>query len=1047
MLKLKTLLSVLLLILCSSAYAQTRTITGKITGAGSLPVSAATITEKGTRNSKVTDENGDFSITVTTANPVLVISSVGYGTKEFPVQAGSDVLNGSLETSKGELNEVVVTALGITRTSKSLVYTTQVIKPAELTGVRDANNVLNSLSGKVANATISQGSGGVGSGARIVLRGNRSIQGDNNALIVVDGVPIDNSTYSSPSGDFGAVQGSDGASSINPDDIESMTVLSGASAAALYGSQAGNGVIVITTKKGSRGKTTVGLNSGVQFESIFQTPKFQNSYGQGNDGKYVYSDSAETIVDPTFGDSWGPKMTGQPWTNYLGGQTTYSAHPNNVKDFFRTGASFNNSVSVSGGGEKGQTYVSYTNNSLQGVVPLNNLLRHTITVRQSNQISKIFSTDAKITYLNEVTSNRPRTGEENSPVMDIYNTPRNLSTAELKQYSSLSNIGVAEPTPYPSPLTSIYQNAYWMLNETAINQSRDRIMGFLSLKAQFLPWLSFTGRANLDKTMDKISSQYAQGTLLWAVKPGGHFDQQNITTTQKWFDGIFEGVNNIGKDFKINYHVGGIFQDRISDQLTNTADGLNVTNKFSLNYATTPSIVQTGEEVQTEAAFAQATISWRDAVFVDGSFRNDWDSRLPKPYTFQYYSLGASAIISDLVKLPTAISFLKAKLNYAQVGNGGQFGLLTTPFTYSQGAGNGYLQRGTTLPFPTLQPEIVKSLEAGLDFKFLSDRLGIGITYYKSNSSNQLLKINLPVGTGYSNQYINAGNIQNQGFEITVSATPMQSKDFSWNIAFNLGLNRNKVIKLTDSLKEVFVTGDNRSATPRIRTGSAYGDLVSYKWIKNAQGQYRVNPDGTPLTTYSTGEDQDYIGNFNPRATLGLTNSFRYKAFSLRVLIDGRVGGVIVDGTEMNLAFSGITKGTDKYREGGWVLGGVDSAGKSVTTAIDAQQFWQTASGKRYGVGQFFAYDATNFRLREVSLGYDIPVGQGTFVKGARISAIARNLFWIYRGKSILNIPGLGARKMEMDPDISQGNGNYQGVQYGSMPSTRSYGFNLQVTF
>ncbi|MGH2648105.1 MAG: SusC/RagA family TonB-linked outer membrane protein [Ginsengibacter sp.] len=1018
-------------------FAQNAPVTGTVTDATGKGIQGINVIIKGKAKGTVTKEDGSFSIAAPT-NATLVFSGIGYAEQDIAL-GGRNSVNVSLTQKQSELAEVVVTALGITRQSKTLVYATQSVKPAELTGVRDPNNMLNSLTGKIANAVILQGSGGPGSGAKITLRGNRSIQGSNNALIVVDGVPIDNSTYSAAGSDFGSVQGTDGASNINPDDIASVTVLRGASAAALYGSQAGNGVIVITTKKGSKDKMSVSVNSGAVFESPFALPKVQNAYGQGSGGS----------IDSAAGASWGAKMSGQSFVNFLGNPASYSSQPDNIKDFFRTGVSLNNSISVSGGNEKAQTYLSYTNKDIQGIIPRNNLVSHNIDLRITNQVSKKFSTDAKVTYVNEDIKNRPRTGEENAPVIDIYSIPRNLSDADAKQYQFINNVGV--PTPYanyPSTNTGIYQDPYWMIYNTALNQTRDRIMGFLSAKYQLTNWLSFTGRANIDKTFDKLTSQYSQGTTLWA-HTGGYYQQQNIVTTQKWFDGIFEGSNTITNDLKINYHAGAIFQDAKSDQLTNTADGLTVTNKFSLNYAANPSIDSYSDEVQTQAVFGQANISFKDAIFLDASLRNDWDSRLASPYSYQYYSVGGSAVLSDLIaSMPKSISFLKASLSYAEVGNGGQFGLLNSFYNYGQGAGNGFLSRSTVLPFPGLKPEIVKSLEASIEARFLQDRFGFTATYYKSNSFNQLLQIALPTATGYSNKYINAGNIQNQGFELVLNASPVREKDFNWDIALNFALNRNKVIKLSPDVKVFYLSGGfGRSATPQVKEGGSYGDMVAFQWVKNAKGQHEVDSLGKPVTGNGIGLAQGLIGNFNPKENMGLTNTFRYKAFSLRVLMDGRVGGVIVDGTEMNLAFSGIPEVTTKYREGGLDLGGVDVNGNPVHTTINAQQFWQTVSNQRYGTAEFFAYDATNFRVRELSLGYDIPLHSNLFIKGARISAIARNVLWIYRGKSILDIPGIGKRKMTFDPDMSLGNGNFQGISYGTLPATRTYGLNLQLTF
>jgi TonB-linked SusC/RagA family outer membrane protein len=1022
--------------------AQTRVLKGKVISTEG-PLAGASILIKGTATGTASGSDGTFTLNVPEREVTLVVTSVGYAKSERSVGQNETNVEITLVKDNSGLSEIVVTALGITRQSKTLPYATQNVKVGSLTEVRDPNNVLNSLQGKVANAVITQGSGGPGSGARIVLRGNRSIQGTNNALIVVDGVPITNNTYSSAGSDFGSVQSSDGASNINPDDIESVTVLPGGSAAALYGSQAGNGVIVITTKKGTKDKMSVTVNSGLAFENAWALPKVQNSYGQGNGG----------VLDPTSGESWGAKMTGQSFTNYLGHSSTYSPQPDNIKDFFRTGLGVNNSISVSGGTAKAQTYLSYTNNIVNGIIPKNDLTSHTVNLRITNQISKRFSTDAKVTYVNEIIKHMPRTGEENAPVIDIYQIPRNVPLSDAKQYDSLNNVGVPVATTWPSTLSSIYQNPYWMVNNTTLDQTRNRVMGFLSAKYDITDWLSITGRANIDKIMDQQDIKYYQSTLLWATQAGGYFAKNNINTTQKWFDVMLTGNNKISKDFKINYHLGAIYQDNSYDQNQGTANGLNVTNKFSLNFASSPALSSSGNEVQTQAVFGQANISFKDAIFLDGSLRNDWDSRLPSPYSFQYYSVGTSVILSDLIKtLPGSISFLKANINYSEVGNGGQFGLLNATYGYSQGAGNGFLSRSTTLPFPTLKPEIVKNLESGIAARFINDRLGLSFNYYKSNSFNQLLQLNLPVGTGYANQYINAGNIQNKGVEIVLNATPIKNRDFDWDIDLNFALNRNKIVKLSNDIKTVYLAGGfGRSGTPVVTEGGSYGDLLAYQWQKDAKGNHMVIDTGTnagkPLTTDISGAAQGYIGNFNPRENLGLTNTFTYKRFSLRILADGRFGGVMISGTEMNLAFSGITEGTEAHREGGWNLGGVDANGQPVSKTISAQDFWQTASGKRYGVGEFFAYDVTSFRVRELSFGYEIPVGPKFFIKSARFSVIAHNLFWLYRGSSILNIPGESKRKMWFDPDMSLGNGNYQGVEYGTLPATRSFGFNLKLTF
>ena len=1042
MLNPKTLLVSFSLLCGAIAIAQNRTISGKIvSNKENTAVVGASITIKGTTTGTSSAADGSFSISAPSSRVTLLVSSVGFLTREYAVEANQNNISIDLTLGSQELGEVVVTALGINRQVKTLVYAAERVKPTELTQVRDPNNVLNSLQGKITNALITQGSGGPGSGVRLVLRGNRSIQQSNNALIVVDGVPITNGTNGTVTSDFGGIQGSDGASSISPDDIESLTVLRGASAAALYGSQAGNGVILITTKKGKVDRASVFINSGIARETAFQLPDLQNSYGQGVGG----------VLDPTKGESWGAKLDGQSITKYNGEQGTYSAEPDNVKDFFRDGFTYNNAIGVSGGSEKMQTYLSYSNSYVEGIMPKNNLNRQTFNVRLSNQVSKKFSTDAKITYILQSIKSKYPNGESLSPVMDMYLVPRNVALSDIEHFEDINNVGVPVPAPFPSTNPALWENPIWIVNRTANDERRDRIMGFISARYNITDWLHITGRANLDNINDRLEATRYQGTLGVSATGGGTISKTGINVMQKWLDVMVEGSNRLTKDLRIDYRAGAIYKDNKYEYLSTSANGLNIANFFSLNFAASPPGVgafQDETQVQTQAIFGQANLSWKEAIFLDASLRNDWDSRLPSPYSYSYPSVGVSAILSDLFTLPAAISFLKVNGNYAQVGNGGQEQIRFNTFSYAQGAGQGYITRSSTRAIPDLKPEIVTSFEFGFDARFLENRLGAQFTVYKSNSKNQLLLVNTPVGIGFYNQYINAGNIENKGLELVITAVPVRNQNFNWDISFNLGMNRNKVIELTEDVKEFQLEGFSRSATPIIKEGGSYGDMIGFVWMKHANGKYLVTPDGKPLSSITTGELEN-IGNFNPKATLGLTNTLNYKGVFLRLLIDGRIGGVIVDGTEQLMAFNGITKGTEKFREGGWDLGGVDANGAPVKVAIKAQDYWTTASGGRYGSAEFFSYDATNIRIREASLGYTIPLPGSvrSVVKELKLSLVGRNLLMLYRGESKLDVPGIGKRKMSFDPDMSLGNSNWQGISYGTFPSTQSIGFNLQATF
>ncbi|MEK6781170.1 MAG: SusC/RagA family TonB-linked outer membrane protein [Bacteroidota bacterium] len=1051
----KRLLKLTVLLLLVSASAMAQTVSGKVTSSvdgASIP--GASVLVKGTSTGTSTDADGKFVINVSDAsNSVLIVSFIGFASQEIAV-AGRSVIDIGLDEDATELGEVVVTALGITRETKTLVYATQQVKPNQLIEVRDANNVMNSLQGKIANAVITQGSGGPGSGVRVVLRGNRSIQGNNNALIVVDGVPITNGTSGTIGSDFGGLQGSDGASNINPDDIESMTILRGASAAALYGSAAGNGVIVITTKKGAKDRVTVTINSGITTERPFVLPNFQNEYGQGNSG----------IYNANSGENWGPKLDGSSQDGYMGGgaKRPYSAQEDNVKDFFRTGVSLNNSVGVSGGSDKMQTYLSYTNNNIQGIQPRNDLSRHTVNLRVSNNISKKLRTDAKLTYILQNTDSKYETGESAlSPVLSIYQIPRNVSLTDAEHYQDLDNVGVPVRAPYPVTNPALYQNPYWIIHNTETNEVRNRVMGFLSAQYDITDWLKLSGRANMDKYTDKLERSFYAGTVgLSGV--GGTYNLSEINVTQYWFDTMLEGKNSLSEDFKIDYRVGAIIQDNRYTGLFNGASGLNVTNKFGLNFASNPVYSQDASHVQTQSVFGQINLAYKEAIFLDASLRNDWSSTLPSPYSFSYPSVGVSAIITDLMTLPDLFSFLKVNASYAEVGNGGRAQLRFNTYSYSPGGTNGFIFRNSTQAIPNLKPEIVKNIELGFEAKFMENRLGLQFTYYKSNSFNQLLQVGLPVATGFRNQYINAGNIQNQGIELVINGSPLKEGALKWDMGFNFGLNRNKIVELTENVKTFVISDDGfgRSATPIVQEGGSYGDMQGFFWrntadVLDATGKViNHSNDGTPLVTATglplssiTSGDQAIIGNFNPKATLGWTNTFNYSNFSLRLLIDGRFGGTVVDGTEMFLAYNGTPEATAQHREGGWVLGGETTAGTEVTTPINSQAFWTTASGGRYGSAEFFTYDATNFRVRELAIGYTIPVPDNSVFKVVRISAVARNLFFLYRGYSRLDIPGLEKRKMAFDPDMSLGNGNWQGISYGTLPSTRSLGFNLQLTF
>ena len=993
------------------------TVKGRVSD-GKAPLPGVTVREQGTGNGTVTNGDGMFTISVKN-NATLDFSQVGQATVHEAVK-GRREINVELGAATQGLNEIVVTALGIRREAKTLTFSAQKLDGARLNEARDANFV-NSLSGKVAGATITQSASGPGGASRVVLRGNRSIQGNNNALFVVDGVAIDNSTPDQLGSDFGGYNGSDGAANINPDDIESVNVMKGAAAAALYGSRAANGAIIISTKKGKAGNMSLDYNGGIAVEKPFILPKFQNVYGQGNAG--VYSANAS--------GSWGADTT---------------TYPDNVKSFFRNAITLNNAVAVTGGNDKTQGYLSYTNNRVEGIIPGNELNRHTVNLRLNTQISKRLSTDAKLTYVNQVIDNKPRGGEENGLIIDLYKVPRSVSEEKLQQYESV-NEQTGQPVPlYWLPSSSIYMNPYWMANRTSYDETRNRIMALGSAKYEITPWLSIQGRYTLDRYSDKILNTYNNGTLLFALQ-GGSMTAGFRDVTERNADLLISGHNDISHDLKVTYNIGASDLIRKNSYSATTANGLNIANKFDLLYATARSVTTSSIDRELQSVYGSVDLAFRDYLFLDVSGRNDWSSTLPKPYSFFYPSVGISAIISDIATLPSWVSFGKVRASYTRVGNDADPYLLLQTYTYEEGGTNGYIRRDATKAIRDLKPEETTALEAGLEWRFLGNRVGVDLTVYKTNSVNQLLRLALAPASGFDDQYINAGDIQNKGIEITLNGTPVKQERFQWDITLNYAVNKNKVISLSPDIKQAVLGGNSfgRTATPIVKEGGSYGDLYATRWARDAaSGSFLVDDNGKPVGSSTT----EFIGNYNPRYTLGLTNTLTYGNWSFSFLIDGKVGGVMTSGTEATLAYDGTAAYTTDHREGNWVLPALVQSSKQVNeTEINAETFWTTVSGGRYSWAEFFTYDATNFRIRELSLGYRFKLKPSAVFKAARISFVGRNLFFIYRGSSILDIPGIGKRKMNFDPDVNLGAGNFQGIEFGNLPTTRSLGLNVKLSF
>ena len=1000
-------------------------VRGTVTSSDGEPIIGANVIELGSNNGTVTDLDGNYQLKVG-PNAILEFTYTGYVSQKFTV-GSQTIINVTLAEGVA-LSEIIVTALGISRERKSLSYAAQTIQGGQLTQVRDANFV-NTLQGKVAGLVVTSASSGVGGATRVNLRGNRSIQSSNNALFVVDGVPVDNSTPGQVGNDFGGYNGSDGVANINPDDIESINVLKGAAASVLYGSRAANGVILITTKKGSAGAISVDVNSGAQFDAPLTLPHLQNEYGQGNGGVFGTRASA----------SWGPKMNNQEVIDWTGKAQGMVPQPNNISDFFQIGSSFNNSVGIKGGTDKVQSYFSFTNNQAAGVVPGNTLDRNTINLRISTNLSKKFSTDAKVTYVNQILNNKLRSGEESSEVMNLYKTPRSIRIEDMQNYESEAGV----PTYWTS--SSIYMNPYWTINRTSADEERTRTTGLLSATYQINDDIKVLARVSLDQYTDKGENTFYNNTLLFAWL-GGTYQKSFRQVQERNSELLLIGNKKLNNKVKLSYTFGVADVARKSDFTQTSANGLLVPNKFDLGFARNLAVGTGFIERDLQSVFGSVQVSLNEYLYFDVTARNDWSSTLPAPHSYFYPSLGLTAVLSDMVELPSFISFAKLRGSYTRVGNDAAPYLLTQTYSFSQGGVGGFINRDATQAFDELKPELTTSLEFGFDGRFFDNRMGLDVTFYKTNSINQLLSLPLAPASGFSNQYINAGDIENSGVELTLTGSPIKKNDLTWDVMLNYARNVNAIVALHPDIKQTFISsGFVRTAGVLVKEGGAYGDLYADGWARTPSGQLIMDGAGKPLVSST----QEYLGNFNPKFTLGLNNAFSFGKIRLNVLVDARIGGVMTSGSDASLAFDGSSAITTAYREGGWVLPGVTLSNNEYipnTSPINAETFWTTVSKGRYSWGQVFTYDATNVRIREAAVGYDITINS-QYVKKATLSIVARNLFFLAKGNAIINIPGIPTRKMWFDPDVNLGAGNYQGVEFGTLPSSRSIGLNLSLSF
>ncbi|WP_316635014.1 SusC/RagA family TonB-linked outer membrane protein [uncultured Flavobacterium sp.] len=1015
--------------LCSFQFAKAQTtVSGKITdGSTGMSLPGVNVVVKGTTNGVSTDFDGMYSINTSNKAGTLMVSFMGYVTKVVPY-SGNSVINITLAGDSQKLNEVVVTALGIKREKKAITYSAQNVSVDEISEARSLN-VANSLSGKVAGLNFSTTSNGVGSSSRITLRGNRSLNGNNQPLYVVDGVPISNgTTTTNPDIDTGGTTQPDGISNINPEDIASMTVLKGPSAAALYGSRASNGVIVITTKSGKAGKTSVSVSSNFMASSAYNLMNLQNEYGQGANGVY----------NPTSTSSWGGRLDGSQvsnWQlvrnpNYAGPATqSYSPQPNNVIDFYKTGYNLANTLTVVTGNEKAQGYFSYTNTRAEGIVGGNQLDRHNLNLRLTSKISDKLSLDVKTNYIFQDIDNLLRTGEE-SIGTSAYLLPRSIAYNDYKNFEYFDGAGQRQLNYFVDETGSPGGNPFWSaLRDDARTDKRNRFIGLASLKYEFTKTLSLQGRAGLDQMTNKnVRNRYA--TVAFNNNLGSYSESYE-TVSELNVDALLSYNEKFG-DFSVGLNAGASSLQQNSSSLA-SGGVLSKRNYFALSNVQTVQSTSTASEKRINSVYGFGQIGFRNYLFLDLTARNDWSSTLPNDYF--YPSVGLSAVISDMVKLPEVISFAKVRASYAKVGNDTDPYQTQQRFSYIGGNG-GMLYGQSTKANPNLKPELSSSSEFGADVRFFNNRLGLDFTYFNSLTNNQIFYINTPEPSGYSRAIVNGGDIGNKGIELTLTATPIQTENFSWDITANYASYKSKIKSIADGREEL-VLGEGRLVRSKVVVGGEYGDLYIKGFQRSPDGNIIVNSAGIPLAT--NGFDVR-AGNFNPDWTAGLKNNFKYKDFSLSFLVDFRIGGEVISYTQARQAGLGVSDITLVGRQGGIVVDGVVSNGNGTyspnTTSITAEQYW-TAIGQRTPIAEPFIYDATNIRLRELVFGYSLPkrMLSNSGFTSIDFSLVGRNLFFFMN------------KAKYFDPEAGAGTGNLQGIESFNIPSTRDYGVNVKFGF
>ena len=1043
--KFKKLLLLISVFSAHTIYAQTTSISGTVTDSSdSMSLPGVNVLEKGTMNGAVTDFDGNYTIEVSNENAVLQFSFIGYSEQEISV-SGQTTINVSLQQSSEGLDEVVITALGISREKKSLGYAVTEVSGDNVNTIKD-NNLASSLAGKVAGLQISQ-SGSLGSASRITIRGNNSLGGNSQALIVVDGMPINaslpisggGSQISSGSSDSGGAPSYEpsisggGISDINPDDIESISVLKGPTAAALYGSRAGNGVILITTKKGTRSnRIGVSVKTNLSFDNPMFLPEFQNKYGQGTFGAAYSTPNFNPLANDGNGDyswealSWGGSLDGSQQEYYNGTTKAYSAQSSNVEDFFRQAERSITTVSVDKGSDMGSIRFSYTNNSSNSIIENSNLSSHNFNLRAVNNLSDKLTVDTKGTYFTQKVNNRASTTGAQGLLAYVYNMPRNVVTDDMRNYQ-MDN--PATPSDY-NEIRYAGGNAgnpFWMLYNDKNDVRRNRFLGFTKINYEFNDWLSAFARIGTDVTNIRDNA---------VKRPGGHFANSGYmklgqsTFTELNSEFLVTAKHDLTDKLNIVANVGGNMSKRTSEGMLVQGTDFKIKTATFINNL---NVVQAPEESplaikKVNSLYGSVNLAYDNFLYLDVSTRNDWSSTLSEDNrSYMYNSASVSAILNKFIDPNKEVfNLIKVRGSVAQVGND------TDPYQLNQTfsvRGQGYLGLTTVEASPVrlnadLKPETITSSEFGLELGLLNNKLTLDLSIYNMSTKDLIFDVPVPAATGFAFSRDNIGEVTNKGVEIALGASVLNTDNFSWNTSLFYSKNENKIEELVDGL-DSFVYNESIDGGVKISAteGGSIGDIYGRVWTGE------TDAEGIPIAS----DANVLLGNAQPDWLGGWSNTFTYKDFSLSFLIDARMGGQIYSQTSAEMDANGVSARSLQYRESGVVVAGVNVATEGVNTeSISGQEYWTAMSG----ISENYIYDQDNIRLRELAIGYNIPVGSKFGLQSATVQLVGRNLFFLMN------------KADDIDPEAMFGTSiGVQGLSHNAMPTLRSIGLNLNLTF